>query len=113
MNITVGYHQMNRKVDTGKTLKRWPVFVDHYSFGYMKGRSLDDWSALPEVLRPLLKAIALHSIEKNFTVAEKMSPAQFEQSIALIRPAALGLYQHWLAQRMSSEVSRPAPVRRE
>ncbi|TWY31225.1 hypothetical protein FR965_08130 [Serratia marcescens] len=24
------YHQTNRKVDTGKTLKRWPVFVDHY-----------------------------------------------------------------------------------
>ncbi|MGD8106391.1 GNAT family N-acetyltransferase [Pantoea sp. FN0302] len=34
MNITVGYHQMNRKVDTGKTLKRWPVFVDHYIFGF-------------------------------------------------------------------------------
>ena len=29
-NITVGCHQMNRKTDTGKTLKRWPVFVDHY-----------------------------------------------------------------------------------
>ncbi|MBV4413671.1 hypothetical protein J0B02_12725 [Enterobacteriaceae bacterium YMB-R22] len=26
------YHQTNRKVDTGKTLKRWPVFVDHYTF---------------------------------------------------------------------------------
>ncbi|WP_425401499.1 hypothetical protein, partial [Escherichia coli] len=25
-----GCHQMNRKTDTGKTLKRWPVFVDHY-----------------------------------------------------------------------------------
>ncbi|STH57156.1 DLP12 prophage; DNA base-flipping protein [Escherichia coli] len=23
---------MNRKTDTGKTLKRWPVFVDHYSY---------------------------------------------------------------------------------
>ncbi len=22
---------MNRKTDTGKTLKRWPVFVDHYT----------------------------------------------------------------------------------
>ena len=30
MTITVDYHQTNRKVDTGKTLKRWPVFVDHY-----------------------------------------------------------------------------------
>jgi hypothetical protein len=31
MTITVDYHQTNRKVDTGKTLKRWPVFVDHFS----------------------------------------------------------------------------------
>ena len=32
MNITVDYHQTNRKVDTGKTLKRWPVLVDHYNY---------------------------------------------------------------------------------
>lgn len=32
MNITVGYPQTNRKIDTGKTLTRWPVFVDHYIF---------------------------------------------------------------------------------
>ncbi|GAB83265.1 hypothetical protein EB105725_73_00010, partial [Shimwellia blattae DSM 4481 = NBRC 105725] len=30
-NITVDYHQTNQKIDTGKTLTRWPVFVDHYS----------------------------------------------------------------------------------
>ncbi|PHU69180.1 hypothetical protein CSW72_22770, partial [Shigella boydii] len=30
-NITVGYPQTNRKIDTGKTLTRWPVFVDHFS----------------------------------------------------------------------------------
>ena len=33
MTITVGYHQTNRKTDTGKTLKRWPVLVDHYKEG--------------------------------------------------------------------------------
>lgn len=27
----VGYHQTNQKTDTGKTLTRWPVFVDHYT----------------------------------------------------------------------------------
>ncbi|MFP1926837.1 hypothetical protein ACLEEA_15325, partial [Lonsdalea quercina] len=25
------YHQTNRKTDTGKTLKRWPVLVDHFT----------------------------------------------------------------------------------
>ena len=27
----VGYPQTNRKIDTGKTLTRWPVFVDHFN----------------------------------------------------------------------------------
>ncbi|MFM3296874.1 hypothetical protein AB8S18_16465, partial [Klebsiella pneumoniae subsp. ozaenae] len=31
-NIMVGYRQTNQKTDTGKTLTRWPVFVDHFSF---------------------------------------------------------------------------------
>ncbi|MDM7221395.1 helix-turn-helix domain-containing protein [Klebsiella grimontii] len=30
MTITVGYLQTSRKTDTGKTLKPWPVLVDHY-----------------------------------------------------------------------------------
>ncbi|WP_407842618.1 hypothetical protein, partial [Enterobacter hormaechei] len=30
MTITVGYPQTNRKTDTGKTLKPWPVLVDHF-----------------------------------------------------------------------------------
>ena len=29
----MGYPQTNRKIDTGKTLTRWPVFVDHFSIG--------------------------------------------------------------------------------
>ncbi|NTZ35057.1 transposase [Citrobacter freundii] len=32
MTITVGCPQTNRKTDTGKTLKPWPVLVDHYNF---------------------------------------------------------------------------------
>ncbi|HHD2897062.1 hypothetical protein AB8R75_20960 [Klebsiella quasipneumoniae subsp. similipneumoniae] len=27
----VGYRQTNQKTDTGKTLTRWPVFVDHFN----------------------------------------------------------------------------------
>ncbi|SPX19861.1 metal-binding protein [Escherichia coli] len=40
-----------------------------------------------------------------------MSPLQFEQSITLIQPAALALYQHWLSVRMSEASSRPVPVK--
>ncbi|MGY7754662.1 Rrf2 family transcriptional regulator, partial [Klebsiella pneumoniae] len=32
-NIMVGYRQTNQKTDTGKTLTRWPVFVDHFRAG--------------------------------------------------------------------------------
>ena len=28
----MGYHQTNQKTDTGKTLTRWPVFVDHFNW---------------------------------------------------------------------------------
>ncbi|MEX6184936.1 hypothetical protein AB6G20_15745 [Providencia hangzhouensis] len=31
MNITVDYHQTNQKTNTGKTLKPWPILVDHYT----------------------------------------------------------------------------------
>ena len=30
----VGYRQTNQKTDTGKTLTRWPVFVDHFKASY-------------------------------------------------------------------------------
>ncbi|EOX3614029.1 hypothetical protein ACPFZZ_000850, partial [Shigella boydii] len=48
----VGYPQTNRKIDTGKTLTRWPVFVDHFSM--TPTLSHDFFSKLPAVLQPLL-----------------------------------------------------------
>lgn len=77
----------------------------------MKGKSLDDWSGLPGELRPSLEVIALHGVEKNFPVLEKMTGEQFEKSISLIQPAALALYQYWLSVRMSEASSRPVPVK--
>jgi hypothetical protein len=53
--------------------------VEEWCFGYMKGKSLDDWSGLPGELRPSLEVIALHGVEKNFPVLEKMTGEQFEK----------------------------------
>ena len=78
---------------------------------YMKGKSLDEWAGLPGELRPSLEVIALHGVEKNFPVLEKMTGEQFEKSISLIQPAALALYQYWLSVRMSEASSRPVPVK--
>jgi hypothetical protein len=36
----VDYHQTNQKIDTGKTLTRWPVFVDHFT--EITGRSIEE-----------------------------------------------------------------------
>ena len=74
------------------------TIVEEWCFGYMKGKSLDE-------------VIALHGVEKNFPVLEKMTREQFEKSISLIKPAALALYQYWLSVRMSEASSRPVPVK--
>ncbi|MEM0745780.1 YecA family protein [Escherichia coli] len=87
------------------------TIVEEWCFGYMKGKSLDDWSGLPGELRPSLEVIALHGVEKNFPVLEKMTGEQFEKSISLIQPAALALYQSCLSVRMSEASSRRVPVK--
>ena len=53
----VGYRQTNQKTDTGKTLTRWPVFVDH--FRYPSTKQLGRWvriyeekGDLPRELKP-------------------------------------------------------------
>lgn len=85
------------------------TIVEEWCFGYMKGISIDDWSALPADLRPSLEAIALHGIEKNFSVLEKMTRAEFEKSITQIQPAALDLYQHWLSLRATQQTVPAIP----
>lgn len=91
----------NEREVKGKTY----TIVEEWCLGYMKGVSLDDWSSLPADLRPSLEAIALHGIEKNFPLLEKMTQAEFAQSITRIQPAAQALYQHWLAVRMTEHVT--------
>ncbi|OUZ97537.1 hypothetical protein CBL23_09520 [Shigella sonnei] len=46
----MGYPQTNRKIDTGKTLTRWPVFVDHFihNFIYQTRSYLELWLPMLE-----------------------------------------------------------------
>lgn len=80
--------------------------VEEWCFGYMRGVALDDWSLLPANLQPALEAIKLHGTEENFSRVEKLTPEEFEQSIAAIGPAALELHGHWLSQ----PIAPSAPV---
>ncbi|MEY0497658.1 phage minor head protein, partial [Providencia rettgeri] len=34
------YHQTNQKTNTGKTLKPWPILVDHYTLTESRSRAL-------------------------------------------------------------------------
>ncbi|WP_239043235.1 hypothetical protein [Citrobacter freundii] len=49
MTITVGCPQTNRKTDTGKTLKPWPVLVDHYSLNIAAARIVNLESEIEEL----------------------------------------------------------------
>lgn len=79
------------------------IVVEEWCFGYMRGITLGDWSALPAELQPALDAIALHGTEENFPRVEKLSPEAFEQSIEKIGPAALELHDYWLSQPGASD----------
>ncbi|KAB7895206.1 UPF0149 family protein [Rouxiella sp. S1S-2] len=81
--------------------------VEEWCYGYMRGWSLDDWSALPASLEPALKAIALHGSEENAPVLEEMTEEEVELSIEKIKPAALALHDYWLTQRVD-EPEAPA-----
>ena len=48
---------MNRKTDTGKTLNRWPVLVDHYSSGETENRYSKDHP--PAALYTVLESVTL------------------------------------------------------
>ncbi|WP_348625424.1 hypothetical protein, partial [Klebsiella pneumoniae] len=57
-NIMVGYRQTNQKTDTGKTLTRWPVFVDHFTLSHnMPPAFSPGRTQLKAPLRMLLNAL--------------------------------------------------------
>ncbi|WMY76107.1 YecA family protein [Buttiauxella selenatireducens] len=77
------------------------TIVEEWCFGYMRGVALSDWSTLPETLRTVLEAIALHGEEANIAKLEQMTEEEYETSQAAIGPAALELHRYWKAQPQS------------
>lgn len=63
----VGYHQTNQKTDTGKTLTRWPVLVDHNT----ASSSLDKVESRVESLMPDLRRAASNSAAEYARVNEE------------------------------------------
>jgi len=86
-----------------------PVYIaEEWAFGYMKGVDLGDWSKLPAELETWLDVIDLHGREENFSVLEKLSLEEHQQTVKEIEPAVRELYAYWLSQR---EHLKPLPIK--
>ncbi|EMC2742002.1 hypothetical protein VCB84_002606 [Providencia rettgeri] len=101
MNITVGYLQTNRKTDIGKTLKWWPVLVDHYTSptkGRWQGLGIEHCGyCLPCIIRRASLETAfgsdtthytvfdLHSQELNTLKAESIQIRSFQYAIERVK----------------------------
>ncbi|WP_101506736.1 UPF0149 family protein [Erwinia sp. B116] len=70
--------------------------VEDWCVGYMKGVALGDWSTLPEAMKPALATIALHGQpEQNAAQLETLTAEDYEESVSVIRAAALKLAEKW------------------
>ncbi|MDS0789890.1 hypothetical protein OSB94_17480 [Proteus vulgaris] len=78
----VGYHQPNLKRDTGKTLKRWPVLVDHYS--KFSGKLIDTIQGLA-VLPENTNAVMANA-QANRNISVQIGDTTIYQSIASSDP---------------------------
>ncbi|HBW0175458.1 TPA: YecA family protein [Klebsiella pneumoniae] len=87
------------------------TIVEEWCFGYLRGVALSDWSTLPAELQPELDAIALHGSEEQFSALDNLTADDFIASIERITPAALALYQYWIAN--PQPVEAPQPIRNE
>jgi len=70
------------------------IVAEEWCFGYMRGVRLSDWPALPEAIDTWLDAIALHGLEKNFSVLEQLTLEEHQQTIAEIEPAVRILHKY-------------------
>lgn len=97
----------NQREYQGETI----TIVEEWCFGYVRGVALGQWPELPEVEAAHLAAIDLHGNEAFFPLQEQMSPAQHQQSVQEIEPAARALHAYWLGQRSSHARPSQTPAR--
>ncbi|WP_252965916.1 galactose-1-phosphate uridylyltransferase, partial [Shigella sonnei] len=89
-NITVGYPQTNRKIDTGKTLTRWPVFVDHFTMGWhgapFNGEENQHWQLHAHFYPPLLRSATVRKFMVGYEMlAETQRDLTAEQAAERLR----------------------------
>ncbi|WP_339512922.1 UPF0149 family protein [Pseudomonas sp. RL_15y_Pfl2_60] len=73
--------------------------AEEWCFGYLRGAALANWPDLPAPLTAKFQAISLCAEQDNFEPAPDLDMALHAQSVAAIKPAALAIHDHWIAQR--------------
>ena len=75
----VGYRQTNQKTDTGKTLTRWPVFVDHFSY-MVDIEMIDEEEAMRMIRVSSRVTIRKYTERYNFPKPVRTYPKQYLRS---------------------------------
>ncbi len=80
--------------------------MEEWCYGYMRGVSLTDWSALPERAKPDLDVIALHGAEeqRSWTRAERRSTSP---ALSVISASGAAFYDYWSANPQQPEAEKP------
>ena len=73
----------------------------------MRGVALTDWSSLPDELKADLDVIALHGTEEGSEKLDGLTEEEYTASIEIIQPAALRLYNYWVANPQQQETQKP------
>ena len=81
--------------------------VEEWCYGYMRGMALTDWSSLPEALKADLDIITLHGTEANAEQLDELTEDEYHASIERIKPAALRLYNYWVANPLVTVAQQP------
>lgn len=83
------------------------TIVEEWCFGYLRGVALATGRRCPLNSSPELDAIALHGSEEQFSALDNLTADAFIASIRRITPAALALYQYWMANPQPVEAPQP------
>ncbi|MFF7062016.1 UPF0149 family protein [Pseudomonas sp. NPDC008258] len=77
------------------------VVLEEWCFGYMRGIRLGQWEPLPATLQVHLDAIAMHGMEENLSILDKMSLDEHQATVPLVVDAIHVLYLYQRQQRLA------------
>lgn len=75
------------------------TLAEEWCFGYLRGVGVGNWPQLPAALSQQLQGISDCAEQDNFELPADLDVTLHLQKVAAIEPAAIALYQYWVALR--------------